>query len=458
MADSSLLSVIMPVFNGEKFLAEAVASVQRSSGPFEIIIVDDGSTDQTAAVVKGCNDLIYIRQETAGPAAARNRGLQKARGDLIGFLDADDVWANGHPENALRYFQSHGEADLVLGQTMCLTTSSTGGGGFAPSGKPFHSYQLGAAIVRRRLIEEMGGFDATMRYGEDVDWFLRVRERGATIATLPEVALYYRLHAGNQPNVYRTSRVGLLNAFHHSLQRRRSLPIRQMNQANPRPLVSVVIPVYNGESFIAEAIASVIAQDYRPLELIVVDDGSTDRTREIVKGIPQATLLELAHQGAGAARNAGVRASKGELIAFLDADDVWNPGKLFRQTEAFATEPSLEAVFGHAVEFHEGGDDNSTLLPSPIPGTMLIQRAAFERIGWFSDDPTALEGVDWYLRASEKSLRNRMLPEVLYRRRIHGRNRSIVNRDHEGYLRAIKASLDRRRTSPKNSMAHVERH
>jgi glycosyltransferase involved in cell wall biosynthesis len=459
MADSSLLSVIMPVLNGEKFLAEAVASVRRSPGPLEIIIVDDGSTDQTAAIVKGCDNLIYIRQETAGPAVARNRGLQMAHGDLIGFLDADDVWAHGHPEKALRYFQSHGETDLVLGQTMCLTASSADGDDFAPSGKPFHSYQLGAAIVRRRLIEEMGGFNSTMRYGEDVDWFLRARERGTTSATLPEVALYYRLHAGNQPNVYRTSREGLLNAFHHSLQRRRSLSAPETDRGNTRPLVSVVIPVYNGECFIAEAIASVIAQDYRPLELIVVDDGSIDRTREIVKDISQATLLEQPHQGAGAARNAGVRASKGEFVAFLDADDVWNPGKLFRQIEAFVAEPGLEAIFGHVVEFHEGETDaDSAPLPSPIPGTMLIKRAAFERIGWFSDEPTALEGVDWYLRASEKSLRSRMLPDVLYRRRIHGRNRSIVNRDHDGYLRAIKASLDRRRTSPKNPIAHVERH
>lgn len=453
MADSSLLSVIMPVLNGENFLAEAVASVQRAPGPLELIIVDDGSTDRTAEVAKGCENLIYIRQETAGPAAARNRGLQIARGDLIGFLDADDCWASGHPAAALNYLRSHREIDLVLGQSEFLLKSAISLPRFLPSGKRYHSYQLGAAIIRRRLFERIGGFDPQMRYGEDVDWFLRARESGAIIAMLPELSLHYRLHSGNRPNVYRTSRIGLLDAFHHSLQRRRGRSDTSSTRTG-RPLVSVIIPVFNGESFIAAAIESVLAQDYRPLELIVVDDGSTDKTRDIVRQIPLATLLEQPHQGAGAARNAGVQASKGEFIAFLDADDLWTARKLSRQMKVLANDAKLEAAFGHVAEFdHGNGDTNRRVLPGPMPGTMLIRRTAFERIGWFDNDPRALEGVDWYLRASEKLLRTLMLPDVLYRRRVHGRNRGVLDRDHDGYVRAIKASLDRRRARRKRDSA-----
>jgi glycosyltransferase involved in cell wall biosynthesis len=441
---SGTLSVIIPVFNGERFLPEAVASVRRAGLPIEIVIVDDGSTDETEAVANNLgDDVAYVRQENQGPAAARNRGLELARGKFVAFLDADDLWAGDHPKTALNYIE-RAEVDLVLGRTQCLVAS---GVDFAPSGKEFHSYQLGAAICRRALLERIGPFDPNMRYGEDVDWFLRVRESGAAIATLPELTLYYRLHSGNQPGVYQNSRAGLLNAFHQSLQRRRA----GAESPTGRPLVSVVIPVRNGVQFIAAAIESVLAQDYRPLELIVVDDDSSDGTREVVKKFAQVSLQIQSHRGAGAARNAGVRAAKGELIAFLDADDLWTREKLSKQVAAFEHDAGLEAVFGHVAEFEDANSAaNGREIPGPIPGTMLIKRAAFARIGWFDASADSLEGADWYLRALEKSLRARMLPEVVYRRRIHGNNRSIVQRDLHGYVRAIKASLDRRRAGEKS--------
>jgi len=209
-----MLSVIIPVFNGAKFLGEAIASIRRSQMPIEIIIVDDGSTDKTELVAKNLGEAVtYLRQENRGPAAARNRGLEIAQGEFVGFLDADDLWTGSHPHVALDYLQSH-DVDLVFGQTQCFIT--------APAGPAFHTYQLGSAVCRRRLIDRIGGFNSQMRHGEDVDWFLRARDSGAAIARLPDVSLYFRMHPGNRPNVYQTSRGGLLSALHQSLQRRRS--------------------------------------------------------------------------------------------------------------------------------------------------------------------------------------------------------------------------------------------
>jgi glycosyltransferase involved in cell wall biosynthesis len=273
-----------------------------------------------------------------------------------------------------------------------------------------------------------------------------VREAGATVSALPELALCYRLHSGNQLHVYQRSRAGLLNAFHESILRRREGNPESMPKISRRPLVSVILPVFNGETYIAEAIASVIAQDYRPLELIVIDDGSSDRTREIVRNIPEATLVERPHRGPGAARNCGIRASKGELLSFIDADDLWTGAKLTTQVKALEDDPSLEAVFGHLTEFlGRAIASGSKPVPAPTAATMLIKRASFERIGWFEDD--AVEAFDWYLRASERSLRSRILPDVVYQRRIHAANRGVANRDPVAYLRAIKSSLDRRRAA-----------
>jgi len=209
-------------------------------------------------------------------------------------------------------------------------------------------------------------------------------------------------------------------------------------------LVSVIIPVRNGVRYLAEAVESVRAQRYHPLEILVVDDASTDGTGQLARQWPNVRYISRATRGGtGAARNLGVARSSGALLAFLDADDIWAPDKLVLQTAVLAGDPTLEAVFGHVVPFWEGGEGKA--MPGPVPGTMLIRREAFDRVGGFDEDPRAKETVDWYLRAMEGGVRMRMLPEVIYRRRIHGDNRGIRERDMGGYLLALKASLDRRR-------------
>ena len=138
--------------------------------------------------------------------------------------------------------------------------------------------------------------------------------------------------------------------------------------------------------------------------------------------------------------------NQGDMIAFLDADDLWMPEKLSRQVEALTANPELEAVFAHLEEFRDnGGAIKGEPRPCSTAAIMVIKREAFERIGWFPEHANSLEAIDWRLRASEKSLRSLMLPDVLYRRRIHETNLGVQNRDLTGYIRALKASLDRRR-------------
>jgi len=208
------LSVIMPVFNGAVFFAEAAASVLRSPLVTELVVVDDGSTDETPALASSLDERVtYLRQENRGPAAARNVGLDVARGEIVGFIDADDLWSTGHPATALRRLQCGGAA-LVFGETRCIS-------GAEPFGPRFHTFQLGSAICRRELFDKAGRFDKTMRVGEDLDWFLRVRACGASIVALPEMSLFYRVHAGNRARIYQSSRAGLLDALQRSMQRKR---------------------------------------------------------------------------------------------------------------------------------------------------------------------------------------------------------------------------------------------
>lgn len=223
-----------------------------------------------------------------------------------------------------------------------------------------------------------------------------------------------------------------------------------------RPLISVIIPVFNGARYLAEAIESVNAQDYRPIEIIVVDDGSTDESRAVAASFVEVKLLALSHQGAGPARNAGVKLAQGSILAFLDADDIWTKNKLSLQAAVLEDRPDVDAVFGHIQQFHspELTDVETAAIqcpelamPGPIPSTMFIRREAFERAGSFHDSGVYGETLEWYLRAKEIGLNIFMHPEVLARRRLHGDNFGVREPNVQAYLPMLKAFLDRRRSA-----------
>jgi glycosyltransferase involved in cell wall biosynthesis len=188
-----LVSVVIPVFNGERFLREAVQSVlDQKYSPVEIIVVDDGSTDGSATVARSLETVRYLYQTNQGPAAARNRGIEQAKGSLIAFADADDLWPSGKLDRQLPYLISDPEIDIVLGRIQQVLLSETVDGPTQATefGETGFSVNLGSAVIRTSVFEHVGLFDETMRYSEDVDWFMRARESGAAIVTIDAVTLF----------------------------------------------------------------------------------------------------------------------------------------------------------------------------------------------------------------------------------------------------------------------------
>jgi len=215
-----LVSIIIPVFNGERFLREAVESVlAQKYSPVEIIIVDDGSTDSTATLARSFPETVrYLHQTNHGPAAARNRGIEQAQGDLIAFADADDLWPSHKLELQLPYLIRDSKIDIVLGRIQQVLLSETQA---KEIGDPAFSVNLGSAVIRRSCFERVGLFDETMRYSEDVDWFMRAREGAAAIMTIDAVTLFYRQHEQNMTRGKSTSELNVLKALKKSLDRRR---------------------------------------------------------------------------------------------------------------------------------------------------------------------------------------------------------------------------------------------
>ena len=221
-------------------------------------------------------------------------------------------------------------------------------------------------------------------------------------------------------------------------------------------LVSVVIPAHNSGQYIVPALDSILAQKHRPLEILVVDDGSTDSTAQVVHGYaPEVRLIEQEQRGHPAARNSGVNAATGEFLGFLDHDDLWSSDKLERQIASFRRNPALDLVFGHIRNFftpemtHE---DRTRIavplrpLPGLLQGAMLARRRSFDRVGLFSEARGTGDFLDWYGRAMLARMNVEMLPETLVYRRIHANNYQRTHKyERHEYLRAVKDLLDRRR-------------
>lgn len=220
-------------------------------------------------------------------------------------------------------------------------------------------------------------------------------------------------------------------------------------------MISVVIPAFNAEKYLAEAVESVLAQGHPELEVVVVDDGSTDLTATLADRLLAVRLVRRPHRGQAAARNAGVAQCHGELLAFLDADDLWTEGKLRCQLAALTEHPEADLALGYVASFVSPELDpslrNRIACPEqPVPGycagAMLVRRSAFLRAGPFDETLAVGEFVDWYSRAKAAGLASLMAPDVVLRRRLHAANLSRRNaEDRRTFVRIVKAHLDRRR-------------
>lgn len=224
--------------------------------------------------------------------------------------------------------------------------------------------------------------------------------------------------------------------------------------------VSAIMAAYNAERYVAEALDSVLTQKRRADEIIVVEDGSTDRTGDALRPFERhITLIRQPNGGPGQALNVAIAAATGDLFAFIDADDMWTPQKLEMQEAAIA-ELTIEAVFGGIRQFVSPDVDPEAASQFVVPEApqagicktaMMTRRAAFDRIGPFDEARTAADFFDWYARATALGLRYHIVPEVVALRRQHGDNigRRSRERQHDEIMQALKRSLDMRRARSK---------
>ena len=216
------------------------------------------------------------------------------------------------------------------------------------------------------------------------------------------------------------------------------------------PLVSVIIPVFNGQQYLSEAIDSVLDQTYSNLEIIAVDDGSTDESSRIL--ISYGSRIRYLHQnnqGTASARNSGVHSANGSILAFLDQDDLWVRDKLKRQVEILKESAATQVVFGMVQQFisPEMSPAFRARIRCPaqavsgyLPSVMLIRKEAFLEIGYFNSKWRLGEWADWYMRCTRSNLPKEIVPAVVAKRRLHSNNKGLVmaanRKEYIGVLRA----------------------
>jgi glycosyltransferase involved in cell wall biosynthesis len=222
--------------------------------------------------------------------------------------------------------------------------------------------------------------------------------------------------------------------------------------------VSCIVPAHNAATYLDEALTSILGQTHPPFEVVVVNDGSTDETADIARRHgPPVRVINRECGSPAATRNAGIEASEGEFVAFLDPDDLWHKDKLRLQLDRFRARPSLDGSVTHVRNFWSDGllEEEARYRDHPrmksIPGyafiTLLARRRAFATVGLLSPGRWFSDSTEWFVRARERGQEIELLPDVLTLHRLHASNltRRRDGASREEFVDLVRASLVRRR-------------
>ena len=467
------ITVAMPFYNAARYLSKSIESVLRQDfGDFELIAYDDGSTDGSYGIAKqyqrrDARIRLYRHSENRGVGFVRNKILYLSRGEYHAPHDADDIMLAGRLSAGTNILNRRPRVGVVFGHAlasneagkrfvrtlMASETQTAGQKAIKKAGKTayYPIFQHSTVLFRKQLALSAGGYEASLRAGEDHNLFMRLW--GVTdFYALNRYLCIYRLRP--------TSLTGTC------FDTEGNFYIERLWPAISRPLVTVAMPVYNAEPFLCKSIESVLKQDFTDFELLIYDDGATDKSYHIASAYQKIDLrIRLfrgeKNHGVDFSRNKILSLARGRFVALHDADDIMLAGRLKSQAAALKTNPSAGVVFGHALATKPGEKMTASSLPAtakaakgfcPLKqegiiqrecrfpsGSAMFQRAAALRVGGFDERLQGRSDTDFFQRLRKQTgfyFLNKFF--YIYRRHKH----SLT----EAYLReAIRERKEKKR-------------
>jgi len=340
-------------------------------------------------------------------------------------------------------------------------------------------------VIRRSVFDRIGYFDEGLLFHEDTDFWLRAREAGIRILVQRKVSLIYRIHGRNLTTGEDIKTMGFLNILKRSIERRRKASGQvqaipglvfspgPMNQPQPSdhlakrgkrswPAVSVILHVGANPANIGRALDSIRQQDYQPIEMLMVGS-QLDRVQRLVSHrFDRIEWIEHESPDLASQLNTAIPKCSGELIAFLDADGEWTPGKMETQVAHLLEHPSEGYVVGRVRHIIQPGmkypsDLIDSLLFRKSMGdlldTLMIRRSTFEQVGEFRTALPGMEETDWVLRASDMGIHKTMLPDVFLFRFIRPDFHFVgMKQMRPSLLESVRASVHRKRNAGQKAM------
>ncbi len=508
LSEYPTLSVIVPVYNRREVLAKTLAGLAHQEYPrerFEVIVADDGSADRPEELDALFSDrlrLSWVRQEDRGYrlSAVRNLAIRAARHDVVVSLDCDMYPTRQFLRAHARWFAAarrRGRVSLmVLGDRAFVDSEALSVDAVLDDSEAMdrlpsmeaheeiRPWLFGHRDWRRGAIESshqlrnhphpytlasggnvsywredafaVGLYDEAFRHwgGEDVDFSQRVMRIGAYFIPEPGALASHQHHA---PTVQRNEHKKITRS---QLGARVPHYRRHCREAIVRPEVSVYIPARNAEPFIESAVRSALDQEFRDLEVCVVNDGSDDNTGAILDGLakrdPRVRVVHRAERsGIAEASRGAVEMCRGELILQLDADDELLPGAVWALLDPLRREPRASLAYGGFVQVDETGavlrenlgepfNWERALLGNIASHPRMFRRRDYARTAGFNYSLTNAVDFDFYLRLAEVG-EVLHVPRILYRYRTHGTNTSLRQRLEQinNHLRVARDAIAR---------------
>jgi glycosyltransferase involved in cell wall biosynthesis len=489
---SPLVSVIIPCFNQGLYIHDAVESIIRQTFTnWECLIVNDGSTDNTAQIACALSiefadrNIRVLNKPNGGPAEARNQGIQASRGKYILPLDADDMVLPHMLEATISLLENNRAISIAYTDAQNFGTVRGPSPTIDYSAERLKHEGLFAycALFRKEAWNDAGGYNSNVIGYEDWDFWISCAEKGHYGRRIPEPLFMYRIKTASlvttarKRDLYLKAQIVLNHKAIYNQEQLKwaqdiregrlqaekldsgigRIPIRYVSQSPPVPSITVIIPTFNRETLLPRAVKSVLAQTRSDLELIIVDDGSTDGTKQYVKSISDPRIRYYRHdvnKGQNAALNTGVQHANGLYIAFLDSDDEWLPHFLEKIMARFAQEPSLGAAYSRAFNMRKNGvleDAQRFELQGSIYRealaqgfishmiSLVVRKDVFEKTGLFDTGFVVCQDDDFCFRLAKHYIVG-LIPEALVI--VHndaGEERLITDRGKyaEGWRRLL---------------------